>query len=327
MKTHSVKIALSAGVFLCCLAAVSFADMSSYTAVPPFVSRGGVDANVLLDLSIEWPSAGAAYNDQDDTELGGTCTGRVLINGQRLGTCYFKDKEYLGYFDPNKCYSYSGDRFVPCGATNDDHECSGQWSGNFLNWGTMGAIDELRWALTGGNRCVDTTSETVLERANVEYRWFHLWRPAWPVKVVGSAYNVSPAAVTPFTDDPIYIYNHDYEFTVFNWCCDTDDYENGVNSLGNYYARVKVCDPSQGLEENCVYYGAYYKPEGLIQRNADRMRFAVMGYALDNNPSRGGGVLRSNMKHVGPTLSTGADNPRKEYGEDGIFIQNPEGAA
>jgi type IV pilus assembly protein PilX len=45
------------------------------------------------------------------------------------------------------------------------HTCAGQWSGNFMNWATMQTIDPFRWALSGGYRSVDTTSETILEKA------------------------------------------------------------------------------------------------------------------------------------------------------------------
>ncbi len=39
------------------------------------------------------------------------------------------------------------------------------FSGNFMNWSTSSAIDILRYGLTGGDRVVDTSSLTVLQRA------------------------------------------------------------------------------------------------------------------------------------------------------------------
>src|SRR5262249_336225 len=84
------------------------------------------------------------------------------------------------------------------------------------------------------------------------------------------------------------------------------------------------------LESNCVQYGSgastYYKPEGLIQANALQKRFAVTSYSFDNSQSRDGGVLRSNMKYVGPKLPDGTANPKKEYGTNGIYLDNPDGA-
>ncbi|MBW2072778.1 MAG: hypothetical protein JRI89_16210, partial [Deltaproteobacteria bacterium] len=329
MKKSGLFIALLALAAMSALTVPCFASMSDYSATPPFVLRGA-DANVLLNLSIETPMQGAAYNDQPndangdgDTTDALDCGGRVDRDGGSVGICYFRDKEYVGIFDPNKCYTYSAGRFVPDGLViNTHHECSSKWSGNFLNWATMTAIDEFRWALTGGNRVVDNTSETVLQRANMGLSYGHSW---YPIKYLSSSDNVDPSTVTPFSSSEIFIYNHGYQFDVGterNGASHMDSH----NLAQNLNVRVKVCDPSQGLEENCVDYGGYYKPEGLIQRNASKMRFALMGYALDNTHARDGGVLRANMKYVGPTLPDGTANTKKEYGTDGIFIANPEGA-
>ena len=339
MKKQSLKILLLATLFIFATTSVSFAvktepesvDLSDITVIPPFVLRGA-DANILLNLSIEWPTAGAAYNDEavDKNNDGdytdpGECDGRIYVSGKEVGKCYFKYKDYLGYFDPNKCYTYSSNRFVPAGATiNDDHECSAKWSGNFLNWATMSAIDELRWALTGGYRQVDTSTETVLERANVDLTRFPKGHRVWQVKIVDSTYNVAPSTVTPYGDSTIYIWNHGYQFDV-------------GTSWGNHekatdlYARAKVCDPAQGVEDNCISYSdgisSYFKPEGLMQKNDDKMRFGAMGYLLESVREREGGVLRANMKYIGPRLPDGSDNPKKEYGEDGFYILNPESSS
>lgn len=292
------------------------ATSADYVSVPPFLAKGA-DANVLLDLSIETPMQGAAYNDQPDAAT--SCGGRVYDGGW-VGVCYSPTQDYMGIFDPYKCYSYSSNRFTPGDATNSIHECtassSGRWSGNFLNWATMTAIDEFRWALTGGNRVVDTTTETVIERANMSLSKGHSW---YPVKMLSSTRNVVPSTVTPYSDTKLYIYNHGYQIDVgTSW--------GGHEKVQNYYARAKVCDPSQP-EANCTEYGTYSKPEGLIQNNADHMRFALMGYLNDNSQFRDGGVLRSNMKYVGPYLPDGTANTAAEYGTDGIFITNPAGAS
>ena len=345
MKKQSLKILLLATLVVFSMTATAFGDqpgsdavdLSDVTVIPPFVLRGA-DANVLLDLSIEWPAAGAAYNDEkvdfgddglypDPSE----CEGRVDIDGYDIGKCYNTDRDYLGYFDPQKCYKENSGRFEPMDQTNSDHSCTGklgEWSGNFLNWATMSAIDELRWALTGGYRRVDTYQETELERANVDPDRFPPFHRVWPVKVLDAAYNVAPSTVTKFSESRLYIYNHDYRFSLFTDCCNENDYENLNNVTGTYYARVVVCDPSEGLEENCVARSdgtySYFKPEGLMQKNDDNMRFAAMGYVLEDGQAREGGVLRANMKYIGPKLPNGSDNPKKEYGEDGFFIIDPE---
>lgn len=102
----------------------------------------------------------------------------------------------------------------------------------------------------------------------------------------------------------------------------------------DFTMRVKVCDSSAaagGLEANCKAYGANYKPEGLIQKYADKMRFSAFGYLNDSSDQRDGGVLRAKQKFVGPTAPTPgqapAANARKEWSEvDGTFIRNPDSA-
>lgn len=102
----------------------------------------------------------------------------------------------------------------------------------------------------------------------------------------------------------------------------------------DYTMRVKVCDPSAaagGLEANCKAYGSNYKPEGLIQKYADKMRFSAFGYLNDGSDQRDGGVLRARQKFVGPTAprpgEAPAVNANKEWSEtDGTFIRNPDAA-
>lgn len=52
---------------------------------PLFSGRGNVHPNMLLNLSVEYPTVGAAYRGTND---------------------YNKAIEYLGYFNPVKCYTY-----------------------------------------------------------------------------------------------------------------------------------------------------------------------------------------------------------------------------
>ncbi|PPJ44301.1 hypothetical protein C0075_27440, partial [Rhizobium sp. KAs_5_22] len=57
-------------------------------------------------------------------------------------------------------------------ATN--HQCSNQWSGNFLNWVTMSRLDVVRYVLYGGSRSIDTPTQTVLARAHIPND-LHAW--------------------------------------------------------------------------------------------------------------------------------------------------------
>ena len=114
-------------------------------ATYPMILKSSVPPNVMFALSVEFPTANtAAYQGAND---------------------YSASNSYLGYFDPAKCYDYSvsSQWFFPTGmATN--HTCVA-WSGNFLNWATMTGLDEFRYAMTGGNRYVDSTTMTVLQRS------------------------------------------------------------------------------------------------------------------------------------------------------------------
>lgn len=294
----------------------SFPAAQATVAQDPLFLVTSVDPNVLFNMSVETPMGGAAYNDQPD---GASCSGRVN-DGGTVGICYFNTKEYLGYFDPNKCYTYSSGRFNPVGPTNALHECSGQFSGNFMNWASMTAMDMFVWTMTGGNRVndgADTTTVVRRTRKQNNNSWF-------PRKLISASYNVAPSTVTPWSDSKIYIHNNSFSIkfgTSFNG-----------NEKGTYDAQVRVCDQAVGLEANCVPYnsGAYYKPEGLVQGNADSMRFAVTSYSNTSGNNIHGGVLRSNMKYIGPTMPDGSGNtitnPNAEINTDGTINLNPNPA-
>ncbi|HFC53931.1 MAG TPA: hypothetical protein ENJ43_05815 [Gammaproteobacteria bacterium] len=308
------------------LIALPLSAPAAISNIPLFISRS-VDPNVLLNMSVEGPMGGAAYNDEAESQpdrFGNQCGGRIWDPSRErdLGVCYFKEREYLGYFNPKRCYRYirRGGKFVPKGATNSNHECNGKFSGNFLNWATTSAIDMYIWTMTGGNRVVDTKSNTIIRQAAKASWWFH-------PKRISAADNVAPSTVTPWSESEVIIVN------------DPDDtgdpfkirFERGDGTeLALYNAKIRVCMKNK-LESNCTPYTkrngtVYYKPEGLIQQNAGKMRFALTSYTLDNSPQRDGGVLRANMKYVGPKMPDGSgnmvDNPDKEFGSDGLLIDN-----
>ena len=170
--------------------------LHAYSAIPaqsPLFLATRPDPNVMFALSVEFPTAEtAAYTDVASSDASSPCPGQVSDNyvnaipnadpghtpqqnqANAVGVCYYETQTYLGYFDPAKCYQYSisNGYFVASAlATPSNHECGGAWSGNMLNWATMSAIDELRWAMTGGNRDTDTAASgataatTILKRA------------------------------------------------------------------------------------------------------------------------------------------------------------------
>lgn len=141
----------------------------------PLSSVGTVyGPNVVLALSVEYPTAGRAYSDT-------TLTADTMT------------KRYRGYFDNTKCYTYDGNAFIPTEAASDwtiDGKkylglCSNRdaqqnlFSGNALNFLTMSAADIFRQTMTGGNRAYGTGTDasnyengdkldaTYLRRANL----------------------------------------------------------------------------------------------------------------------------------------------------------------
>jgi len=136
----------------------------------PLYLLSRADPNVLLNMSVETPMGGAAYTDNVGVPTG--CAGRVDVGGHSVGACYLPAYEYIGYFNPRKCYSYASTQFNPTGSAAGlpNHTCSGAWSGNFLNWMSMTAIDMFIRTMTGGNRIVDSTTETVVRRVERSIR-------------------------------------------------------------------------------------------------------------------------------------------------------------
>jgi len=145
----------------------------------PLFIAGNVQPLVMLDMSKDHQLYYKAYNDFSDLD-GNLVAGDPGYPGYAPSpalpgvpeTTYVDRINYYGYFDNKKCYVYSttNNRFAPPAtgfmATGaNSHYCSGQWSGNFLNWATMTRMDAVRKLLYGGMRSTDTSSLTVLERA------------------------------------------------------------------------------------------------------------------------------------------------------------------
>ena len=344
----------------------------------PIFATKKVPPNLMLDLSVEWPTGVvAAYNDNPDTTPGFECGGRdggtvnSATNG--FGVCYFENRTYLGNFDPKKCYEYVGNKgsgtsppeapssskgyFSPVefGTGPNGTQCSGKWSGNYLNWATMQAIDTFRWNLTGGDRVVDTPSKTIVEKARHSGQGGYNQFPVKRIRNSGFTQNgvtvpgVDVSKVTPESSSHYYARVHGggvsntalgpfwvnfFDNTIYfapqvqflksdsstpNW---------SSSDVHTFYLRVEVCKSGM-LESNCRQYGSAWKPTGLIQQNADRMRFGVFGYLLESDRSRAGGVMRAKIKDVGPMtidpVNPPVANSRAEFSaSNGTFVANPD---
>ncbi len=132
---------------------------------PLYATTSGDKPALALALSVEYPTVGAQYTPGGDTD-----------------DTYSNKTEYIGYYDAKSCYVYNDapseapdtalgqtvsdlKRFDRKEAADDDHTCKDAFSGNFLNWASNSAIDMLRLALSGGDRYIDRTDLTVLQRA------------------------------------------------------------------------------------------------------------------------------------------------------------------
>jgi len=269
----------------------------------PIFSSVAVPGNLALALSVEFPTA---------------------VSTAHLDPNYSPSNTYLGYFDPGKCYTYvwavaEADRyFQPAGATST-RTCSNKWSGNFLNWATMQTVDPFRWALTGGLRVTDTTTTTIIEKAwasgqggtnnfpNRSLSDSNIITGATPLN--WSAVNMR---VQGLGNKMRFTRRGDYNSgspSAFN----TADGSWDDRTVWEVSVRVKVCDPATsagGLEANCTAYGDNYKPEGLMQKYSQKIRFSAFGYLNDATLSRDGGVLRARQKFIGPSEPVPGAQPR-----------------
>ena len=143
------------------LAEVSSYTMAQFTSTPISLIESVVSPQVIINSSKDHQLFFKAYNDYSDLDGDG-----------EPDTTYKHSIDYYGYFDTHKCYDYDAvdKRFEPVSVTADKY-CTGAndayWSGNFLNWASMTRIDAIRKILFGGHRRVDTSTDTVLERAYI----------------------------------------------------------------------------------------------------------------------------------------------------------------
>ena len=303
-------------------------------ATEPLYAALVVDKPAMaLALSVEFPTVGAQYSP-----------------GGNSDTTYDAAKEYLGYYDAESCYTYNNaptesptapqtsndlKRFDRSGAATA-RKCANAFSGNFLNWSSSSAIDMLRLALSGGDRYIDTTSLTILQRAIVPIGTngtVCMWNSSnFPAKSLpkngggaGSYWGAIPQAMITAAAgaditvanklDQIYFKTGTASASNCNKAT-ADTYTLGgpnngnLNTDGFFYARVQVCNVSGGVLQDsrdynfCKQYpSGNYKPTGVIQKYSDQIRLAAFGYLLDQTASysngRYGGVLRAPMKYVG----------------------------
>ena len=151
---HAITRAIAVTALFCMCTQSTFASLLVLANQPLFIGAN-VPPQVMLAISKDQQLYKKAYNDYSDLDGDG-----------QIETTYKHSIDYYGYFDPTKCYVYNNgqNRFEPVSVSADKY-CSGQWSGNFLNWVSTTRMDAVRKLLYGGMRSTDTLGTTVLERA------------------------------------------------------------------------------------------------------------------------------------------------------------------
>ena len=328
-------------------AALGAGAQSLDLADKPLFSTTSVPGNLLLDLSVEYPTANSsAYFST---------------------TAYSSGTVYVGYFDGAKCYTYvynsttpSTSYFKPDSAASSQTCTSTStkplWSGNWLNYASMQGLDIFRWVLTGGNRTVDTSGsggmtiltrsthsgqggsgdapDKILTQTDEQGATPFNWATQNNTRVFGAGIQMwITGNTTDITGSPTTV---DYQAQFCDTNCDSTK-KSGKDPAGNFYQtvvyalymNVQVCNSTVGLETNCVQYGTNYKPEGLMQQYSQTLRYGAFGYLNDSNVNRDGGVLRARMAYIGPTQpvpgSAAITNTSPEWnGTTGVMYSNPD---
>ncbi|MEN9491084.1 MAG: type pilus assembly protein PilY1, partial [Pseudomonadota bacterium] len=331
MNTHT-KIFLLGALAL----TLSSVEVSAAPSQKPLFLGTSAPPLMMLVMQRDHKLYYEAYNDASD------------LDGDGIPEVSFKPTmEYLGYFDSKTCYNYvsSSVRFEPS-AKSPSMECSGAWSGNFLNYLTTSRMDALRRVLYGGYRSTDTATETVLERAYIPQD-AHSWGKEY-TSVAANGYDISKytplakpssgkrhlfANLTLYGQTtPLLRLRQNATHRIWEWlskerpvggdkCAKIGSGEEGcTGTLTDYTVRVKVC-VSGVLDGVCTKYsGGGYKPTGLLQKYGENesMHFGLLTGSYANNKS--GGVLRKNVGIFTDEIDTGTGQFKLQADNDAAIV-------
>lgn len=191
-KPQSLRLNVLAASLMTCMTMTHAATDTVFSTRPLVGVSESFAPHIVLALSVEFPTAGAAYSEN-------------TLFSVKAGS---HKQKYRGYFDSAKCYKYNHTEgyFEPSSVAETDKDtgeiglCNNgseteEFSGNFMNFMTMSAIDIFRGSMTGGNRAKglgtdgatyaagDTTAATYLRRANVS----ELQNGGWQYKMADRA--------------------------------------------------------------------------------------------------------------------------------------------
>ena len=258
----------------------------------PFLVGERVPPQVMLAITKDQQLFKKAYDDFSDIDSDGI-----------LDNTYKHSIDYYGYFDPKKCYAYANgsNRFEPQSVSNSKY-CSGEWSGNFLNWATMTRMDALRKVLYGGLRSAsrtadgaaisdgDTATGTVLERTllpNDAHSFVKYYNGADTDRLTPFS-----AAITSFTAMPD-------GGTAANSSATTADKTlvpvSGATITENEWVELRAPD------------GSYAR--GILKKSGSKIKITsiteVNVYVPDNSPSNGQNVATASPGWTVTYLRTG----------------------
>jgi type IV pilus assembly protein PilY1 len=234
MNSNNKSVRLLAVVMLAAASITSLADASAATnlADQPLFTSTGVAGNMALTPSVEFPTA---------------------ISVANIGN-YSPSSEYLGYFDPKKCYTYQHDAtpansyFVPAGAATN-HACTGKWAAT----SSTGLRCRPSTRSMGADRLSRSgrTRPTVLERPGA--------RRSAATTSSRIAARTAAAATTDDRLDPALIPTVTPQLVRFNlrmWGCGSKMVFTGGNSVSNCTGTNQV-DATVATNSMCACRSAY----------------------------------------------------------------------
>ncbi|PLX91504.1 MAG: hypothetical protein C0619_07335 [Desulfuromonas sp.] len=124
-------------MFLVAIPSAALAAMDSYCSAPPYVTRT-IAPNIMVLMDNSEDMLQPAYPELEYTPNG------------------TKDN-YIGYYNPQGCYYYSGGKFYEAlngtDSYTDSDTCpsTAPFRGNLMNWATMSKYDVLQKVIVGGN--------------------------------------------------------------------------------------------------------------------------------------------------------------------------------
>lgn len=302
------------------LAAIAFLQSVSWAVtIPsqPLSIQPSAKPMIMLLMARDHRLFFEAYNDASD------------LDGDGLLDIKFRPTiTYLGLFNSDYCYTHNGTAttratnsamFVPTAlATGTLKTCSGQWSGNWLNYVTTSRLDALKVVLYGGQRDTDNTT-TVLRRTYIPQD-AHSWAKEY-TSLAFDGYRISDytplsqpasgrrhffgnvtanaavncATLNDCSNLPPWLSVVENSTTrVWFWSATEQPVLRDDTHLGtrtNYTVRVQVC--TAGFKSGCkAYPNGNDKPVGLLHDfgESEAALFGLMSGSFDDHMS--GGKLR-----------------------------------